>query len=406
MSSRLRLILALLLPFVAATLQWQLWDPWIQPYVWFLFYPTAFFSAWLGGLVGGMGATLLSSLLAWYLFIPPALSFGLPSTSTAFSIAGFVLMGSLFAWVHERLQRALRSSQGRFEATFEQAAVGIALLSPEGRWLRVNRALCAIVGYSQQELLAKTFQDITFPEDLADDLAQVERMLTRQINSYTLEKRYRHKDGHTVWINLSVALAWAADGTPDYFISVVEDISARKTAEQRFIQLFEKAPVALVTCNRAGQIQLMNQAYVDLFGYSIQDTPLLDDWRRKVLVDPAQRAAAETDWTNRWDSGDQRGVHTSENLALCRDGTSKTVLLSRTRLGEEMMVVAIDITQRNAEQEQMRQHIDMLTRFHRAAVGRELDMVALKREVNTLSLEMGREPPYRLDFADTAPARG
>lgn len=405
MNPRMRLAIALLLPFLAAALQWQLWEPWIKPYVWFLFFPAAFFSAWLGGLVGGLAATTLSALLVWYLFIPPPSSQAVTGLSAGFSIGGFLLMGALFAWFHEKLRRTLRSSEDRFAATFEQAAVGIALVAPDGHWLRVNHTLCAIVGYSQNELLTKTFQDITHPDDLATDRQFVQQMQARQINSYTLEKRYLHKAGHTVWVNLTVALVWTAEGTPDYFISVIEDISGRKLAELRFEQLFEQAPVALATSNRAGQVQLMNQAFVDLFGYRREDTPTVASWRDRALLNSGQRAAAEADWHAQWQYGGQPAAM-QEHQVLCRDGRRKTVLLSRLRLGDEMMLAAIDITQRKEEQEQAAQHIDALERFHRAAVGRELDMIALKRQANTLAQELGRAPPYALGFAETPHPEG
>lgn len=127
---------------------------------------------------------------------------------------------------------ALRASEERFEGTFEQAAVGIALAAPDGRWLRVNNKLCNIVGYTQEELLARTFQGITHPDDLDADLDQVGRMLAREIDTYSREKRYNHKDGGIVWVKLTVSLVCKPDATPDYSISVVEDVSARKTAEQ------------------------------------------------------------------------------------------------------------------------------------------------------------------------------
>ncbi|OGT89922.1 MAG: hypothetical protein A2286_06380 [Gammaproteobacteria bacterium RIFOXYA12_FULL_61_12] len=105
---RPRFLLALLLPFIACGLQWLLWDGYIKPYVWFLFFPAAFFSAWLGGLTGGLVSTVTGALLVWYLFIPPSFSFALEDLAAAFSIALFILMGALFAGFFERLQRAMR----------------------------------------------------------------------------------------------------------------------------------------------------------------------------------------------------------------------------------------------------------------------------------------------------------
>lgn len=118
----LRLLLTLLLPFIACTLQYLLWDE-LNPYVWFLFFPVAFFSAWLGGLTGGIAATFISALLVCYVFMPPAFSFKLETPASAFSIAMFVFMGSLFAFFFERLRRTtLRTDEAlallaRLEAT-------------------------------------------------------------------------------------------------------------------------------------------------------------------------------------------------------------------------------------------------------------------------------------------------
>lgn len=420
-----RLLLSILLPFMAGAAQWLLWG-YIKPYVWFLFFPAAFFSAWIGGLLGGLAGTLISVVLVWFFFIPPTLSFALETPASIFSMAVFVFMGSLFAIFFERLRKAMRlsdealvntrrqtldelsrsaerlrrlaevveriaavrdqeslttivchavrdligaagatailragqqchyvdedalsplwkgqyfpmescvsgwvmlhaeavviediyvdtrvpyaayrptfvkslsivpvgreqpqgalgcywaerhkasseelellqaladamsvglanlellremtharlaaeqsatlaqESEQRFRATFEQAAVGIALVALDGHWLRVNQKLCDIVGYCLDELLEKTFQDITHPDDLDSDLAYVQRLLAGEITTYSLEKRYRRKNGAVIWVNLTVALVRHPDGCPDYFISIIEDIERRKEVE-------------------------------------------------------------------------------------------------------------------------------------------------------------------------------
>jgi PAS domain S-box-containing protein len=122
----------------------------------------------------------------------------------------------------------LLESEERFRATFEQAAVGMAHVGADGRWLRVNQKLCEIVGYSREELLSKTFQDITHPEDLGADLDELRRLLAGETGTYSMEKRYFRKDGPVVWINLTVSLVRGAAGEPAYFIAVIEDISRRK----------------------------------------------------------------------------------------------------------------------------------------------------------------------------------
>src|SRR5215510_11338363 len=126
----------------------------------------------------------------------------------------------------------LRDSGARFRATFENAAVGIARVAPDGCWLEVNQRMCDIVGYTREELMTKTFGDITHPDDLESDWNQARRLLAGEIENYSMEKRYYRKDGSIVWINLTVSLARKADGSPDYFVSVIEDISARKRLEE------------------------------------------------------------------------------------------------------------------------------------------------------------------------------
>ncbi len=137
----------------------------------------------------------------------------------------------------EERERRHRESEERFRGTFEQAAVGMAHVGTDGRWLRVNRRLCDIVGYEKAEMLGLTFQDITHPDDLEAHLEYVRQLLAGEIGTYSMEKRYFKKDGSIVWINLTVSLVHPPSDEPRYFISVIEDITERKRIEeaQRFL---------------------------------------------------------------------------------------------------------------------------------------------------------------------------
>ena len=150
--------------------------------------------------------------------------------STAANLAQLVIE-------RRREQAALTLSEARFRAAMQHSPIGMALLAPDGQWLEINQALSQILGYSRDELLASNFQSLTHPDDLQADLAQVSAMLAQRIESYQMEKRYLHKDGHTVWTLLSVSLVRREDGTPRYFISQIQNISERKRNQDEILAL-------------------------------------------------------------------------------------------------------------------------------------------------------------------------
>jgi len=125
-------------------------------------------------------------------------------------------------------EQALEENERQFRATFEQAAVGVAHIAPDGQFIRINQKFCDILGYTRSEMLNRTFQDITYPNDLDADLGYVRQVLAGEISTYSMEKRYVRKDGSIVWGNRTVSLLREDSGEPKFFISVVEDIAERK----------------------------------------------------------------------------------------------------------------------------------------------------------------------------------
>jgi len=132
----------------------------------------------------------------------------------------------------KRMEKELQESEERFRATFDQAAVGIGHVGPDGRMLRINRKYCDIVGYSEEELKAMTIQEITHPHDREASMDHFRRVLEGKLDHYTLEKRYLRKDGSIIWVNLTVSTVVDADGKLRFAVGVAEDISARKNAEE------------------------------------------------------------------------------------------------------------------------------------------------------------------------------
>lgn len=131
----------------------------------------------------------------------------------------------------------LAQSEEKFRSAMEHSPVGMALLSPDGSWLKVNKALCSMLGYEEIEFLSTDFQTLTHPDDLDADLDLVTQVLEGRIDDYKLEKRYIRKDGKTIWGLLSVSLLRDVDGNPKHFISQIQDISDIKKAQQTLEEL-------------------------------------------------------------------------------------------------------------------------------------------------------------------------
>src|SRR6202051_992041 len=153
----------------------------------------------------------------------------------------------------DSLEAALHASEARFSSAFDFSAIGMALVSPTGQMLRVNQSLCEFLGYSAEELRAKTFQEITHADDLDTDLSNVRKMLAGDIRTYKMEKRYSNKGGQTVWALLNVSLVRTPEGTPRHFISQIADITDRKRgdiatreAEAKFRAVFHYNPIMSV----------------------------------------------------------------------------------------------------------------------------------------------------------------
>lgn len=249
------------------------------------------------------------------------------------------------------IELALQEQAEEFEATFNLAAIGIAHVGLDGQWLRVNQKLCEIVGYSRQELLQRTFQNITYPPDLETDLAYLQQILAGTIQSYAIEKRYIHKNGSLVWIHLTVSLVRKINGDPRYLISVVEDITARKHAEDDSDRFFTLSLDMLCIAGVDGYFKRVNPAFERVLGYSraeILEKSFID------LIHPDDRAATLAEVERL-----AKGIITLhfENRYRCQNGTYKWLDWVSVPVPEEglMYAVAHDITERKRIEEALRQ---------------------------------------------------
>jgi diguanylate cyclase (GGDEF)-like protein/PAS domain S-box-containing protein len=172
-----------------------------------------------------------------------------------------------------------------YKSIFEFAGVGIAQVSTEGEWLNVNYELCSMLQYSKEELLSKTFQDVTYHEDLDKDLGTLSKMLKKEISYYSTQKRYYRKDGTLVWINLTTNLVLDDGGEPDFFVSIIEDISNEISIRDESLKLkkylhdnetllsnvINEIPDVLVLKDKDGKFLLGNKVVAELYGTTPKD---------------------------------------------------------------------------------------------------------------------------------------
>lgn len=256
---------------------------------------------------------------------------------------------------------ARKDVEVRFLATFEQAAVGIAHVSPVGRWLRVNQKLCDILGYTSTELLAQTFQSITHPDDLQAGEACLRQMLGGAMQAHSYEKRYFRKDGSVVWINLTLSLVRTPAGAPDYFISVLEDISRRRQAEDTLLRaearlrsLSDANPIGIVVGDPRGNIFDVNPAILNLLGYTREE--ILSGRKSWTEITPPEyreldaRALAKVMST---------GVATPwEKEYISKDGRRIPVLVGVSRIQESAdtcIAFVLDLSERKRLEDELRQ---------------------------------------------------
>lgn len=174
--------------------------------------------------------------------------------------------------------KSLRQDMLDFSSTFESSAIGMGLLDSFGNWIKVNRSLCTMLGYAQEELLTLSFQKITHPDDLFEDLDKAKKLFNREIESYNLEKRYLTKSGNIIWVNLIASAVWDDQGQFKHFIAQMEEISLRKKfldelqeQKNRLANVLEGTEVGTWEWNVQTGETLYNEKWAEILGYELED---------------------------------------------------------------------------------------------------------------------------------------
>ena len=175
----------------------------------------------------------------------------------------------------KKSEAALRENEEQFRAMFEVASIGMAQADPHtGRWLRVNQKMCEITGYSATEMLQLCVPEITHPEDRASDWEAFQRVVRGEAPDYRMEKRYLRKDGKVAWVNVNVTIIRDAAGRPTRTMAAIENITARKQAEEermRLVTAMEQSAESIMITDTHGTLLYVNPAFENISGYSRQE---------------------------------------------------------------------------------------------------------------------------------------
>jgi diguanylate cyclase (GGDEF)-like protein/PAS domain S-box-containing protein len=216
------------------------------------------------------------------------------------------LVGQLERWVERSRQReeALGRAEARFRSAFDDAAIGMALVDLQGRWLQVNEALAHITGYSSEQLIGMGFRDLTPDDEVRQDVQALDELVAGRRNVYVAEKRYRRADGGIVWISLSVSLVRGPDGQPIHLISQMQDVTDRKAAERELadralhdpltglpnrLLFLDRVQVAISRIERTGKPVAV--FFIDLDRFKLVNDSLGHSIGDRMLVEVAWRLA-------------------------------------------------------------------------------------------------------------------
>jgi len=308
----------------------------------------------------------------------------------------------------KKSQQALQESEARFRAMFDNAVVGITLIAPDRRVLAINPAVVKMSGYTEAELLAMTGQDITHPDDMSIGSLEFTEVLAGRRNSFTIEKRYIHKDGVIYWARLSISAVRDADGKLLYLVAITEDIDQQKRtledlreSEARFRAMFEHSAIGIGIMGLDRKVTAMNPAICKMFGYEAHEllgrTPVFvthpDDFQEStrqyqdILNDTTDHFTAERRYLRK--NGESFWAQVSMSLVRHADGSPNYLI---------GLMVDID-AQKKAQDRLAEQEADYLRNLQKRVAERTRELEEANRQ---LQLEIEQRKRIERELAQKA----
>ena len=250
----------------------------------------------------------------------------------------------------KQMEKVVRESGEQFRKIFEESPIGMVTASADFRFIKVNAAFCAMLGYTEEELSSLTFKDITHPEHVAGDALHVNDLLNGKIALYRTEKRYIRKDNGIIWASVTVNIMRDSEGRFLHFFTTIEDITDRKQAEESLREseqmlqaLMNAAPVAITWSDMDGNRKYMNRKHYELFGYTLEEIPTKAEFHRRAYPDPAYRKTIPS-FTEAYRQG--KDLTPYEATVTCKDGGKRNVIVSATAVHNMLLLMFDDITER------------------------------------------------------------
>ena len=277
-----------------------------------------------------------------------------------------------------------------FSMAFSSAAIGMALVAPNGRLRNVNDAMCDITGYSRSELLGRDFQSITHPDDLDADVEHARQLLDGERKSYQMEKRYIRADGRTIWVSLTGSLVRQPSGAPRFFVAQVQDIDARKRAQADLASIFALSNDLLAVASADGILQRVNPAWEAVLGWSrdeLEGRPVIS----LLHADDVERTARE--FRAIAASGGTR--ETFRNRYRCKQGGYRWLEWGTSLAADGSFIgVARDITQRLADEKRLADKTKQLVESNRQLSSALRDLAQANGELKRATSQLERLAMY------------
>lgn len=279
-----------------------------------------------------------------------------------------------------KLTKKLFEQEHLYKLTFEEADVGIAHVSLDGKWIDTNAYLTKLLGYTKEEFQSMQVSDVTYPDDRDTDAQMLEHLITKNQNSYHIEKRYVHKNGKIVWVSLAVVLLRDEQKKPLYLLKIIRDISQLKllmyqleVEKNRFQQIVDFTPIPLMIYTKNGDILIFNQAFEEFTGYTTKEIPTIEKMVEKLFVNEDEKTIKNIKRYYKEPAKlptHQYTITTKSNEK--RVGIAHTVSLDDKNIsGNTLYLIAVvDITEMQKKDELM------LSQSRQAAMGDMLSMIA------------------------------